>query len=127
MREEQMMEKHNEIHQEMMEKYGDYIKQAKQLRFLSNPHAREITANLKKKHGSSGLICPCCGEGDHGNIINGKRVCYMTSKHKAKGIDGPVLLMSPEKAEDWEPPKKTVMPKEMWELNKEEIVRVKRR
>lgn len=78
----------------------------------SNPHAREITANLRRKHGSaSALSCPCCGSGDLGNKMNGKPVCMMNAKHKAEGVDGPVLLLSPEKAKEWTPPPAKPKPK----------------
>ncbi len=67
-----------------------------------SPHMREITANLKRKSGSPGLICPKCGEGDYGNRMNGKPICYMNAKHDGLG---PILLMTPEKAKEWKSPK----------------------
>ena len=94
----------------LMEKHEEYMRQAElirqQTRFMTNPAMRQITGTLKRKHRAGGLICPVCGEGDHGNRLNGKPVCYMNSKHKAKGVDGPVPLTTPEKAKEWKPSKK---------------------
>ena len=75
-------------------------------RWWSDPHMREITANLKRKNGLVDLVCPVCGEGDNGNRMNDIPICFMNAKHKAKGVDGPVPLMTPEKAKDWKPPRK---------------------
>lgn len=69
----------------------------------ANPYIREITANLKRKYGSVGLVCPVCGEGDHRNRMNGKPVCMMNAKHKGLG---PIPLMTLEKAREWKPPEK---------------------
>jgi hypothetical protein len=77
-------------------------------RLHTHPYHVEVKGNLKRKHGSdSALRCPCCGAGDHGNRMGGKPVCMMNAKHKAKGVDGPVPLLSPEEAEEWEPPVKS--------------------
>lgn len=77
-------------------------------RMATSPYHLEVKGNLKRKHGSkSSLVCPCCGSEDHGNRMGGKPVCMMNAKHKAKGVDGPVLLLSPEEAEEWEPPVKS--------------------
>ncbi len=73
----------------------------------TNIHVREIDAIYKRKYGSkSSLVCPLCGEGDHGNRTQGKPVCLMNWKHKGRGVDGPVPLMTPEKAKEWKPPEK---------------------
>lgn len=81
-------------------------------RMQTHPYHREVKDNLKRKQGSdSGLICPCCQEGDHGNRMGGKPYCLMNAKHKVKGVDGPVPLMTPEEAEDWEPPAKSKLQK----------------
>ncbi|GAI93495.1 unnamed protein product [marine sediment metagenome] len=113
----------------LMEKHEGYMKQAElakqQARFMTDPAMREIMENLRKKHDSGGLVCPVCGEGDHGNKMNGKPICYMNSKHKAKGVNGPVPLMTPEKAKDWKPPAKKPKFKEQWELDEDEIVKVR--
>lgn len=77
----------------------------RQASILSSAPMREITKNFKRKYGSSGLICPACGEGDHGNKMNGRPVCLMNAKHKKHGITGPVLLTTLEKAVIWKPPK----------------------
>ncbi len=69
----------------------------------TNPHMREITSNIRRRSGSSGLICPVCGEGDHGNRMGRKPYCFMNAKH---GELGPVPLMTPEKAKEWKPPEK---------------------
>ena len=68
---------------------------------MGNPHAREITENLRKLHSAeSGVVCPQCGETDsHGNRMNGKPFCYKCQ----------LLMISREKAEKWvkpQPPKK---------------------
>ena len=114
----------------LMEKHEEYVRQAELVKvqsgWMRNPHMREIMGNLKRKNRSEGLICPVCGEGDHGNRINGKPVCYMNSKHKAKGVDGLVPLMSPEEAEEWEPPKKKPTFKESWELDNSDIVKARK-
>ncbi len=100
----------DEITRESMEKYRKEI-QAHSDRIKAeserqrNPHFQEITRNLRKDSG--GLICPVCGEGDHGNRMNGKPVCMMNAKH---GGLGPVPLMSSEKVKDWKPPKKKSKP-----------------
>ena len=81
-------------------------------RMQTHPYHVEVKGNLKRKHGSdSALCCPCCGAGDHGNRMGGKPVCMMNAKHKAKGVDGPVLLMTPEEAGEWEPPAKSKPPR----------------
>lgn len=99
----------------LMEKHEEYVRQAElakqQAMIMSSPHMREITENLRRKNDSRGLVCPVCGERDHGNRINGKPYCFMNAKHKAKGVEGPVPLMTPEKAEEWRPPKKLKKPR----------------
>lgn len=115
----------------LMEKHEGYMRQADLARIMANPHVRQITEASReasrRKHGSGGLVCPVCGEGDHGNRANGKPVCYMNSKHKAKGVDGPVPLMSPEKAKDWSPPPKKFKRTEPWELDDSELVKARGR
>lgn len=99
----------------LMEKHEEYLRQAElakqQARIMTSPHMREITENLRRRNDSQGLICPICGERDHGNRINGKPYCLMYSKHRAKGVDGPVPLMTPKKAKDWKPPRKRKVPR----------------
>lgn len=84
----------------LMEKHGEYMQQAElmreQARFMTNPHMREITETLRKKHGSGGLVCPVCGGGDDGNRMNGKPWCFECN----------VPLMTVEKAADWVKPEK---------------------
>lgn len=85
----------------LMEKHEEYMRQAElerqQARFMSNPAMREITENLRRKHAPSGLICPSCGDRDHGNRMNGKPWCLKCN----------APLMTAEKAEMWvEPPEK---------------------
>lgn len=66
---------------------------------MSNPHAREITENLRKLHSTGSLICPQCGDTDHHNTVNGKPFCMACN----------LPLMSREKAEKWvkpQPPSK---------------------
>lgn len=64
---------------------------------MSNPHAREITENLRRIHGQNGgLVCPQCGDTDHGNRMNGKPWCMRCN----------LPLMSKEKAEGWIKPSK---------------------
>lgn len=114
-------------HEKLMGEHEEYMKQAElakqQAKILRNTHMREITGNLKRKHGSDGLICPICGEGDHGNKLNGKPYCFMNAKHKGLG---PIPLMTLEKAKDWKPPKEKFNFKEPWELDDDEIVKVRK-
>ena len=100
----------DEITRESMEKYhkemqgySDRIRaEAERQR---NEHYQEITRDLKRRSGSSGLVCPMCGENDHGNRMNGKPVCMMNAKHKGLG---PLVLVKPEQVKDWKRPKKPV-------------------
>lgn len=75
---------------------------AKRLRreskFITDPHLREITENLRRKDGAVGLICPICGDRDHGNTVNGRPSCL---KCRAP-------LMTAEKAASWVKPMKLV-------------------
>ncbi len=96
----------DEITPESMEKYhveiagySDRIRAETERKM--NKHFQEITRSLSR--GSGGLVCPVCGEGDHGNRMNGKPVCMMNAKHKGLGS---IPLMTPEKAKDWKLPKK---------------------
>ena len=82
---------------------------------MLNPHMREITANFKIKGGPSGLVCPVCGEGDHGNRMNGKAWCVKCN----------VPLITVEKAEEWKPPKKKFKLREPWELDSSEVAKVR--
>ena len=124
------LEKIESERKRLMETHEGYMRQAElarqQTSFMTNPVMREITENIRRKHGSSGLVCPVCGEGNHGNKINGKPYCFMNSKHKAKGVDGPVPLMTPEKANDWKPPQKKFKFRMPWELDNGDIVKVRK-
>lgn len=61
----------------------------------SNPHAQEINRSLKTLHGGrSGLVCPGCGEVDHGNKMNGKPFCMKCQ----------IPLTTSEKAKEWKKP-----------------------
>lgn len=110
----------------LMEKHEGYMRQAElakqQTRFMTDPAMREITETLRRKHGSGGLICPVCGEGDHGNRLNGKPYCYMNAKHNGLG---PIPLMTPEKAAEWEPPVKKPSFRESWELGDDKVLRMR--
>ena len=65
------------------------------MRIRSDPHLREITENLRKAHSSrSGLVCPRCGESDHGNRMGKKPWCMRCN----------LPLMSAEKASKWVKP-----------------------
>lgn len=111
---------------EIEAKFEDIKRRGDQVRYeamiMANPHMREITANLKRKQPSSGLICPVCGDGDHGNRVNGKPYCFMKAKHEGLGR---ILLMTPEKAKDWKTPTKRFKQREPWELGENDIVKVK--
>lgn len=102
---EEMQRQRREIEARIkdVKKHADHVRHKAMI--MSDPHMREITANIKRKVGSSGLICPMCAEGDHGNRMNGKPICYMNAKHDGLG---PIPLMTPEKAKEWKPPKKPV-------------------
>lgn len=65
---------------------------------MSNPHAREITENLRKLHSpETGLVCPSCGETDsHGNRMGKLPYCFKCNQP----------FMSREKAETWVKPSK---------------------
>lgn len=96
----------DEITRESMEKYREEIQRhSDRIRAEAerqrNKHFQEINRNLSR--GSGGLVCPVCGEGDHGNRMNSKPYCFMNAKHRGLG---PIPLMSPEKAKDWKPPEK---------------------
>lgn len=98
----------DEITRESMEKYSEEIQRYSdkirtEAERQSNQSYQEITRSLRKRHGSSGLICPMCGEGDHGNRMNGKPVCMMNAKHKGLGS---ILLVKPEQVKNWKSPKK---------------------
>lgn len=101
------MEEMQRQRKEIEAKAEDIRRHAEQLRLeariIFNPHMREITANLKRKQSISVLVCPVCGEGDHGNRMNGKPTCFMNAKHKGLG---PIPLMTLDKAKDWKPPEK---------------------
>jgi hypothetical protein len=60
---------------------------------MGNPHAREITENLRALHSvEGGLVCPQCGETDsHGNKMNGHPFCFRCQ----------LQMISKEKAEKW--------------------------
>lgn len=65
---------------------------------MGNPHAREITENMRKLHSVEGsLVCPQCGETDsHGNRMNGKPFCFKCQ----------LPMISKEEAEKWVKPSK---------------------
>ena len=62
-----------------------------EMRVMSDPHMREITMNLRKRHSVDSLVCPNCGEGDHGNRMGKQPWCMKCN----------LPLMSREKAEKW--------------------------
>jgi len=63
---------------------------------MNNPHAREITEELRRLHSAGGgLVCPSCGDTDHGNRMNNKPWCMKCN----------LPLMSLEKAANWVKPK----------------------
>lgn len=78
----------------------DYRVNAERLRrretLLSNPHAREITENLRKAHSiGGGLRCPKCGETDsHGNRMGKIPWCFKCN----------LPFMSAERAAKWVKP-----------------------
>lgn len=123
------MEEMQRRRKEIEAKADDIRKHAEQVRkeakIRSNPHMREIGEIYRRKHGSGGLICPLCGERDHGNRMGNTPICYNIFEHKKKGVDGPVPLMTAEKAKGWKPPAKKHRFKEPYELGDDEIVRVK--
>ena len=104
----------------VMRKYSSKIRAEAER--VANPHFREIARGLKSRQ-SSGSVCPVCGEGDHGNRVDGKPYCYMIDKHKAKGVNGSVPLMTPEKAKDWKPPPKKSKPKSYTFMEPDGVVR----
>lgn len=70
---------------------------AEQVRLMSDPHAREITEAQRKRHSADGgLVCPSCGDTDHGNRMGKQPWCMRCQ----------LPLMSQEKAEKWVKPEK---------------------
>ena len=68
----------------------------RQRELLSNPHAREITEELRRLHSTGGgLVCPSCGDTDHGNRMGRKPWCMKCN----------IPLMPLEKAANWVKPK----------------------
>ena len=72
------------------------ITKAKQMRekmrIMGDQHLREITENLRRAHAAgSGLVCPSCGDGDHGNRMGKKPWCMKCN----------LPLMKSEKAAKW--------------------------
>ncbi len=120
---EEMQRQRRKIEDEVegIKKHADQVR--RDARIMGGPHMREITANLKRKSGSLGLICPVCGEGDHGNRMNGKPVCMMNAKHDGLGS---VLLMTPEKAKEYKVPEKP-RARKSYTFNEPEGVTRKRR
>ncbi|GAH53940.1 unnamed protein product [marine sediment metagenome] len=84
----------------LMKKHEEHMRQAERFRFMYHPHVMEITANLKRKYGVEGLICPACGGSDNGNTMNGKPWCMKCN----------IPLMTEEKAADWVKPVKPKKP-----------------
>ena len=83
---------------------------------MDDPHLREITEALMARHRTDGeLVCPNCGETNHGNKMNKKPWCMKCS----------LPLMTAEKAKNWEPTKKKPKFNEPWELDDDEIVKVR--
>ena len=61
-----------------VEKKADSIrKKSEELRRLHDPSLKRITENYKLKNDIQGviLVCPKCGDSDHGNKMNGKPWC----------------------------------------------------
>ena len=66
-----------------------------EMRIMSDPHLREITEAMRAKHRTEGgLVCPSCGDIDHGNRMNKKPWCMKCN----------LPLMSAEKAAEWVKP-----------------------
>lgn len=99
------LEKIEAERKKLMEKHEGYMKQAElvilQSGWMRNPHMRQITETLKRKHSAGGLVCPVCGEGDEGNRMNGKPWCMKCN----------VPLMTKEKAKSWVKPPEKPKPK----------------
>jgi hypothetical protein len=94
---EEIQRQRREVEEKVAEarKHADRIR--REAEFLSPP-MREITENLRRKHGSgSGLICPRCGETDsRGNRLNGRPWCMKCN----------LPFVTREKAAKWVEPKK---------------------
>jgi len=67
----------------LMDKHREYMRQAELARreaeTMRNPHMREITENLRRKHGYSGEVCPDCGRPIR-NKKNGEPWCPYCDK-----------------------------------------------
>jgi len=69
--------------------------QREEMRIRGDPHLREITESLRRAHAAgSGLVCPSCGDGDHGNRMGKRPWCFKCN----------LPLMSREKAAGWVKP-----------------------
>ena len=102
------MEEMQRQRKEIEDKSVNYRRHADQVRMEALAkvgHMGEISKNLRRRYGSDDMICPVCGEGSHGNKMNGKPYCFMNAKHRGLGS---IPLMTPEKAKDWKPPVKPV-------------------
>lgn len=74
-------------------KVDDAKKRAEELRRKYDPKLMEINRKLLMKavSGKGALVCPVCGDSDHGNKMNGKPWCF-----KCK-----TTLVPKDKLEDW--------------------------
>jgi len=65
------------------------------MRIMGDPHLHEITESLRKRYRvDGGLVCPSCGDTDHGNRMGKKPWCIKCN----------LPLMSAEKAAAWVKP-----------------------
>ena len=77
---------------EVEERIREAKRMREDVRIRSDPHLREITEKLRRAHAAgSGLVCPSCGDGDHGNRMGKKPWCMKCN----------LPLMKLEKAAKW--------------------------
>lgn len=96
----EIQKQRREIEEKFTEAKVHADQRREEMRIMSDPHLREITEAMRARNRvSGGLVCPRCGDIDHGNKMNKKPWCIKCN----------LPLMSAEKAEKWlkpQPPKK---------------------
>ena len=92
---EEMQRQRREIEEKVAEARVHAERRREEMRIMGDPHLREITESLRKRNRvEGGLVCPKCGDTDHGNRMNGKPYCMKCN----------LPLMSAEKAAEWVKP-----------------------
>ena len=74
---------------EEMREWGE--RQRREAEFRTNPQVKRIEEDLRERAVKVGLVCPECGDSDHGNRMNGRPWCLRCN----------VPLMEPSKVGKW--------------------------